>query len=199
MSRGFIDDGRVQVSVFGGYSDARGDAAKNSMSLLNAIQEVGVTLALVHFCVGRFNTTTTKDNKSTAILKGIAIDLKTSTMFPAAYNWGQFSDFKTQIEDSFRRKTGNQNIMDTEEAHKTADSTFKPKSLRNKANYKKLLDESTSGGTNLNDESPDKKRHTNPLSSPADVFNVKLKPTTINYKTSTLKKKAAEFMKYRKK
>ena len=29
LSRGYADGGRVEVSVFGGYQDARGDAAKN--------------------------------------------------------------------------------------------------------------------------------------------------------------------------
>ncbi len=34
----------VKVSVFGGYSDPRGDASKNSMSLLSAFQDVETTL-----------------------------------------------------------------------------------------------------------------------------------------------------------
>ena len=33
------EEGHIQVSVFGGYTDQRGDAAKNSMSLLSALQD----------------------------------------------------------------------------------------------------------------------------------------------------------------
>ncbi len=53
-------------------------------------------------------------------------------MFPAIFDWCQFSDFDTQIKDRMRLRMG-EVPLDTEEANKTADSTFKPKSLRNKA------------------------------------------------------------------
>ena len=33
----------------------------------------------------------------TAILKGIAIDLKDSMIFPAVFDWAQFSDFQVRI------------------------------------------------------------------------------------------------------
>ena len=32
----------------------------------------------------------------TAILKGIAIDLKDSMIFPAVFDWAQFSDFQVR-------------------------------------------------------------------------------------------------------
>ncbi len=51
-----VDDGVVEVSVFGGYEDERGDAAKNSMSLLHALHADPRTLELRHFCVGQYNT-----------------------------------------------------------------------------------------------------------------------------------------------
>uniref|UniRef100_A0A0K2VDT6 Protein Nterminal asparagine amidohydrolaselike [Xiphosphorus maculatus] n=1 Tax=Lepeophtheirus salmonis TaxID=72036 RepID=A0A0K2VDT6_LEPSM len=139
LSRGFIDDGRIEVTIVGGYTDIRGDAAKNSMSLLRAIQQVPTILNLIHFCVGPYNTTV--DNGSTtAILKGICVDLKTKTLFPAMFNWCQFSDFKTQIEDRFRTRNGVGEQMDSEDRFKTKDSTFKPKSLRNTANRNKLIE-----------------------------------------------------------
>ena len=34
LSDGDVDDGAVEVTITGGYEDERGDAAKNSMSLL---------------------------------------------------------------------------------------------------------------------------------------------------------------------
>ena len=34
LSSGYADHGRVEVSVVGGYTDVRGDAARNSLSLL---------------------------------------------------------------------------------------------------------------------------------------------------------------------
>ena len=39
LSDGDVDCGAVEVSVFGGYEDERGDAAKNSMSLLRALHD----------------------------------------------------------------------------------------------------------------------------------------------------------------
>ena len=146
LSRGYADGGRVEVSVFGGYQDARGDAAKNSLSLLNALQDDPRLLELKHFCVGRYNTK--PENKQnnilstecTAILKGIAVDLKVQRVFPACFEWGNLDDFKLQIADKRRLKDG-KNPVDSEEANKTAESTFKPKSLRNKTNYDYLLKE----------------------------------------------------------
>ena len=43
----------VKVSVFGGYSDPRGDASKNSMSLLSAFQDVETTLEVGFKLLGR--------------------------------------------------------------------------------------------------------------------------------------------------
>ena len=62
LSSGYADFGRVEVTVVGGYSDSRGDAAKNSLSLLRALQEEKRLLELKHFCVGKFNTTDEGDN-----------------------------------------------------------------------------------------------------------------------------------------
>jgi hypothetical protein len=56
LSDGNADDGYVEVSVFGGYEDDRGDAAKNSMSLLRALQDDPRTMELRYFCVGPYNT-----------------------------------------------------------------------------------------------------------------------------------------------
>ena len=39
LSREQLLEGHIQVSVFGGYTDERGEAAKNSMALLNALHE----------------------------------------------------------------------------------------------------------------------------------------------------------------
>ena len=39
LSKGDLEDGQIHVSVFGGYTDERGDAARNSMSLLSALHE----------------------------------------------------------------------------------------------------------------------------------------------------------------
>ena len=47
LSKGDLDDGHIQVSVFGGYTDERGEAAKNSMALLSALQE---STRLVEVC-----------------------------------------------------------------------------------------------------------------------------------------------------
>nr|ACO10559.1 N-terminal asparagine amidohydrolase [Caligus rogercresseyi] len=139
LSRGYVDEGRIEVTVVGGYTDSRGDAAKNSMSLLRAIHESSIVLNLIHFCVGPYNTTL-ENGTSTAILKGICVDLKTQTIFPAVFNWGQFSDFKTQIEDRFRTRHGVGEQMDSEDRFKTRESTFKSKSLRNTAKRKKAID-----------------------------------------------------------
>lgn len=118
----------IEVTVVGGYTDVRGDAEKNSLSLLSALHHHRVSLYLKHFCVGRYNTLF---NPSTglneAILKGIAIDLKEQTMFPAIYNWGRFEDFKMQLETKFRVRQYDEECA----VRITADSTFKPKSLKN--------------------------------------------------------------------
>ena len=39
LSKEDLDKGHIQVSVFGGYTDDRGDAARNSMSLLTALHQ----------------------------------------------------------------------------------------------------------------------------------------------------------------
>lgn len=198
LSSGYADHGRVEVSVVGGYTDARGDAARNSLSLLKALHEDPRLLELRHFCVGRFNTVGVdprdSDNllrtETTAILKGIAVDLRTQQIFPANFEWGNYADFKMQIADRFRTISGKDPI-DTEERNKTADSTFKPKSLRNRAYHDKLLKEqSEDGGEEDSEESSkenlrkSRRKAINSNLNPAEVFKVKLKPTVINDKTS---------------
>lgn len=101
-----VDDGLVEVTVVGGYEDARGDAAKNSISLLRALQDDDHILELRHFCVGPYNTKVADDNDDskykfgpkTAILKGIAIDLQSQLLFPAIFDWCNYADFQTQIQ-----------------------------------------------------------------------------------------------------
>ena len=56
LSDGDADDGVVEVSVVGGYEDERGDASKNSLSLLTALHEDPRLMELRHFCVGPYNT-----------------------------------------------------------------------------------------------------------------------------------------------
>jgi hypothetical protein len=46
----------MQVSVIGGYTDERGDAAKNSLTLLRTLHEDPRVMELRHFCVGAYNT-----------------------------------------------------------------------------------------------------------------------------------------------
>lgn len=151
LSNGDADDGWVEVSVVGGYKDSRGDACKNSVHLLNALQNDVRVMELKHFCVGRFNTTTlprgcrsSLSTETTAIIRGVAVDLLPSSpvgIFPAVFEWGNYDDFKVQIKDKFRLKTG-RDPLDAEDLNKTAASTFKPKCLRNKANHDYLLRES---------------------------------------------------------
>jgi len=138
LSKGDLDKGHIQVSVFGGYSDPRGDASKNSMSLLSAFQDVDTTLEIVHFCVGKYNTKKDKDGNNTAILIGVAIDLNTQRIFHASFPWNNFEDFSKQLQDKFMRRTGQGSILNDEEYCKTKKSTFKPKGLRNPNTYKKL-------------------------------------------------------------
>jgi len=139
-------EGHIQVSVFGGYTDERGDAAKNSMSLLQALHDSDMLVEIVHFCVGTFNTCMGEDGKNTAILIGIAMDLRSQIIFPASFPWNNFEDFSTQLQDRFLRRTGQGSILDDEDKHKTKDSTFKPKALRNPKTYKNLQNPSDEKG-----------------------------------------------------
>ena len=74
---------------------------------IRALHEDPRLLELRHFCVGRFNTVRVdprdSDNllrtETTAILKGIAVDLRTQQIFPANFEWGNYADFKMQITD----------------------------------------------------------------------------------------------------
>ena len=50
LSEGDLEKGHIQVSVFGGYTDERGDAARNSMSLLSALHESDRVLEVRHVC-----------------------------------------------------------------------------------------------------------------------------------------------------
>jgi len=140
------EEGHIMVSVFGGYTDERGDAAKNSMSLISALQESERTVEIEHFCVGPFNTTKDKEGKNTAILIGIAFDLRTQIIFPASFPWNNFQDFSTQLQDRFLRRTGQGALLDDDDKHKTKDSTFKPKALRNPKTYKNLQQSQRQGG-----------------------------------------------------
>jgi len=130
--------GHIQVSVFGGYRDPRGDANQNSMSLLRAFHDSDRLIEIVYFCVDRFNTCLDKEGKNTAILIGVAIDLSSQVIFPASFPWNNFEDFSTQLQDRFLRRTGQGSILKDEEYYKTKNSTFKPKALRNPNTYKKL-------------------------------------------------------------
>jgi len=127
LSCGNVDS--IQVSVVGGYTDVRGDAAKNSLSLLDALHQHWAYLNLVHFCVGKYNTQPNEnEGHNEAILKGIAIDLQEPDIFPALYNWGQYEDFKTQLKVKAKCKK----ISESNELKSMTDgSTFKPKSLKN--------------------------------------------------------------------
>ncbi len=73
-------------------------------------------------------------------ISGIALDLKAQLLFPAVFDWGQFSDFDLQIKDKLRVRMGGA-PLDTEEHHKTEGSTFKPKSLRNRAKARRRIPE----------------------------------------------------------
>merc|ERR1712192_348018 len=131
---GDLDKGHIMVSVFGGYTDERGDAARNSMSLLEALHGQERTLELVEFCVGPYNTVKNKEGKNEAILIGIAIDLRSQKIFPASYPWNNFEDFSTQLQDRFLRRTGQGSTLPDEDKHKTKLSTFKPKAFKNLQN-----------------------------------------------------------------
>jgi len=149
LSKDDLDKGHIQVSVFGGYRDPRGEAIQNSMSLLTAFQESDRTLEIVYFCVDRFNTCLDKEGKNTAILVGVAIDLSSQHIFHASFPWNNFEDFSTQLQDRFLRRTGQGSILKDDEYFKTSRSTFKPKALRNPNTYKKL--ERSKAGTKEDD------------------------------------------------
>jgi len=144
LSKEDLKEGHIQVSVFGGYTDERGDAAKNSMSLLSALHESDRVVEVVHFCVGPYNTCKDADGKNTAILIGIAMDLTSQIIFPASFPWNNFEDFSTQLQDRVLRRTGQGKILDDDDKNKTKLSTFKPKALRNPKTYKNL--ENSLGG-----------------------------------------------------
>jgi len=138
LSKDDLAEGHIQVSVFGGYTDERGEAAKNSLALLNALHESDRILEMVHFCVGPYNTCKDKQGKNTAILIGIAMDLRSQVIYPASFPWNNFEDFTTQLKDRVLRRTGQGKILDDDDKHKTKLSTFKPKALRNPKTYKNL-------------------------------------------------------------
>lgn len=186
LSDGDADNGQVEVTITGGYEDERGDAAKNSMSLLQALQEDRRLVELRHFCVGPYNTKEANEEKvgphlrfgpKTAILKGMALDLKSQMIFPALFDWGQMSDFQTQIRDIARVKNGLR-PLDTEDQRKTEDSTFKPKSLRNRA--KEKMDQ-LEKEQKRNQEIAEKRRMSQVNNNPNLAMNhLRLKPTGIN-------------------
>lgn len=67
-----------------------------------------------------------------------------------------------------------QNPQDKEELHKTADSTFKPKSLRNRAREKLEREEKRKK------EAEERKKRREKFFEPGLPFQVNLKPTGIN-------------------
>ena len=80
-----------------------------------------------------------------AILKGIAIDLHKPDIFPAVYNWGQYEDFKSQLQDKVKRTMcidpmAASSGSDPNESESLTDgSTFKPKSLKNQSRLVKNI------------------------------------------------------------
>lgn len=123
----------IEVTVVGGYTDVRGDAERNSMALLSSLHEHWAEFYLKHFCVGKYNTVLNPESGlNEAILKGIAIDLQQQEMFPAVFSWGQYEDFKDQLKIKVLRLTCYSEGEIKEEERITADSTFKPKSLKNR-------------------------------------------------------------------
>eukprot|EP00092_Neocalanus_flemingeri_P010107 GFUD01010891.1.p1 GENE.GFUD01010891.1~~GFUD01010891.1.p1 ORF type:complete len:361 (+),score=104.28 GFUD01010891.1:33-1115(+) len=162
LSKEDLEEGHIQVSVFGGYTDERGDAAKNSMSLLSALHDSDRLVEIVHFCVGPFNTCKDKEGKNTAILIGIAMDLRSQIIFPASFPWNNFEDFSQQLQDRVMRRTGQGKLLDDDDKHKTKLSTFKPKALRNPKTYKNL-ENSAAGKDKLSktkEEEDNKKEYT---------------------------------------
>lgn len=130
--------------------------------------------------MGSYNTQEAESylgGSRTAILKGIALDLQTQMLFPAIFDWANFSDFALQIRDKLRLRMG-ESPLDTEERHKTADSTFKPKSLRNKNGEKKKRDEIAKA--EAEDEANKRRRRKSSYLEPMFDFNVRLRPTGIN-------------------
>jgi hypothetical protein len=76
----------IQVSVIGGYTDERGDAARNSLTLLRTLHDEPRVMELRHFCVGAYNTVRAENDykygtPTMAVLKGIAIDLQVGIRF----------------------------------------------------------------------------------------------------------------------
>jgi hypothetical protein len=164
----------IEVTVVGGYTDVRGDAAKNSLSLLRSLHDHWCVLNLKHFCVGKYNTTTREeDGCNTAILRGISVDLSTQELFPAIYDWGQYEDFKTQIQVKFRNKHDDDDKESTATKRITADSTFKPKSLKNQARAVQHM----SSSSKTDDATATSSKYDTANSKNNEFTQVKLKPT----------------------
>lgn len=141
LSKDEYELGHINVSVFGGYTDPRGDARRNSMGLLRALYDEPRLLEVEHFCVGPYNTCIGEDGKNKAILIGVALDLRTQALFPASFEWNNYADFETQLRDRFLKRTGQGALLgggDDMFKDMVKDATFKPKALRNPNTYKKL-------------------------------------------------------------
>ena len=54
LSKDDLAEGHIQVSVFGGYTDERGEAAKNSLALLNALHESDRILEVCRLFIPNF-------------------------------------------------------------------------------------------------------------------------------------------------
>ena len=190
LSYGNYDN--IEVTVVGGYTDIRGDAARNSISLLKSLHEHWCGLDLNHFCVGKYNTEQGEDGGNVAILKGIAFDLKQQEMFPAIFAWGQFEDFKNQLKEKILEK-----IKDDDTNRLTDHSTFKPKSLKNHARTVERV-------SMFNDQpktdkkimfqvenlkkipTPTYSNSNKPYETMSNAFKVKLRPAPTNSKNSSL-------------
>jgi len=141
LSKDEYELGHITVSVFGGYTDPRGDARRNSMGLLRALYDEDRLVEVEHFCVGPYNTCVGEDGKNKAILIGVALDLRTQVLFPASFEWNNYADFETQLKDRFLKRTGQGAILGSGDdmfKDMVKDATFKPKALRNPNTYKKL-------------------------------------------------------------
>ena len=105
--------------------------------------------------------------------------MQSQELFPAIFDWGQFEDFKLQIKDKFKRFKSNEDNENSEAttrtARITADSTFKPKSLKNQARAIELI---AKLGSDV--EQPDNKRE-----NPALTHYKALKTVTNRFSCSS--------------
>ncbi|KAK7003923.1 protein N-terminal asparagine amidohydrolase [Biomphalaria glabrata] len=80
-----MSTGRLEMHLFGGFSDERKNSHKVSNDIFRALSDCLHNIYLVTACIINYNTVYKKDNKPFPVIYGVAVNVATGEIFPATF------------------------------------------------------------------------------------------------------------------